>query len=271
MSKLIWDQTGEREYETGIDHVAVYPMSNNVYPKAVAWNGVSALNENPSGGEANDIYADNIKYLTLMSAEKFGGTIEAFSSPKEFDECDGTAEVAPGVLIQQQTRKTFGLAYRSLVGNDSEGNDYGYKIHLIWGAKASPSERSRSTVNDSPEATSLSWEFNTTPPAMKAKDPVTNKVYKPTSHLIINSTRATAAKLTAFENILFGTDDTYEETEDSSFESGKKYYELVDGAYVETQDVTMDSEKTYYEKTATGTDGRLPSPDEVIAFFTSNN
>ena len=138
MSKLIWDQTGEREYETGIDHVAVYPMSNNVYPKAIAWNGVSALNENPSGGEANDIYADNIKYLTLMSAEKFGGTIEAFSSPKEFDECDGTAEVAPGVLIQQQTRKTFGLAYRSIVGNDSEGNDYGYKIHLIWGAKASP-------------------------------------------------------------------------------------------------------------------------------------
>lgn len=270
MSKLVWDQTGEREYETGVDHGVLYPMTNNAYPLGVSWNGLSAVNENPSGGEANDVYADNIKYLTLMSAEKFGGTIEAYMSPEEFDACDGTAEVAPGVTIEQQTRKPFGFSYRTIVGNDSEGEEYGYKIHLVYGAKASPSEKSRSTVNDSPEATALSWEFSTTPVAINKVDPATGKAYKPTSHLVIKSTKANHDKITAFEDILYGKDAVYEETEDSSFDSGKTYYELINGAYVETSDITMDSEKTYYEKVSDAVVARLPFPDEVITFFNAN-
>lgn len=267
MSKLIWDKTGEREYETGVDHGVLYPMANNAYPKGVAWNGLSAVTESPSGGEANDVYADNILYLTMMSAEKFGGTIEAYMSPEEFDACDGTAEVAPGVMIEQQSRKAFGLSYRTIVGNDSEGDDYGYKLHLVWGAKASPSEKSRSTVNDSPEATQLSWEFNTTPATINAINPVTNKPYKPTAHMIIKSTRANADKIKAFEEILYGKDGEYSATSDSSFDSSKTYYELVNGEYVATTDSTMDSSKTYYEETVAAVDARLPLPDEVIAFF----
>lgn len=265
--QLAWDQDGEREYETGVDHGVVYPMSGNAYGKGTAWNGLSSINESPSGGEANDIYADNIKYLTLMSAEKFGGTIEAYMSPEEFDECDGTAEVAPGVTIDQQTRKSFGLSYRTIIGSDTEGDEHGYKLHLVYGAKASPSEKSRSTVNDSPEATTLSWEFNTTPPAIKTVNPSTGKAYKPTAHLVVKSTKANADKIAAFENILYGKDPTYAETADESFQTGKDYYELVNGAYVKTSDVSMDSEKTYYEQTAAGTDARLPLPDEVISFF----
>jgi len=265
--KLAWDQTGEREYETGVDHGVLYPMVGNSYSKGVAWNGLSSVSESPSGGEANDIYADNIKYLTLMSAEKFGGTIEAYMSPEEFDACDGTAEVAPGVMIEQQTRKSFGFSYRTIVGNDTEGDEHGYKIHLVYGAKASPSEKSRSTVNDSPEATTLSWEFNTTPPPIKTVNPETSKAYKPTAHFVIKSTKADDTKIKAFEKILYGSDATYAETEDESFETGKDYYELVNGEYVKTSDATMDSEKTYYEQTSAGTDARLPLPDDVIAFF----
>ncbi len=265
--RFIWDKTGEREYETGVDHGVLYPMVNNAYPKGVAWNGLSAVTESPSGGEANDVYADNIKYLTLMSAENFGGTIEAYMSPEEFDACDGTLEVAPGVMIEQQSRKGFGLSYRTIVGNDSEGDDYGYKIHLVWGAKASPSEKSRSTVNDSPEATQLSWEFSTTPAVISAINSATNKPYKPTAHMVVKSTRANAEKIKAFEDILYGTDATYAATSDSSFDSGKDYYEVVNGEYVKTSDTSFDSDKTYYEQTAAGSDGRLPLPDEVITFF----
>ena len=206
--RLVWDEIGEREYETGVDHGVLYPMVNKAYPKGVAWNGLSAVSESPSGGEANDIYADNIQYLSLMSAEKFGCTIEAYSSPVEFDECDGTAEVAPGVLISQQTRKPFGFSYRTLIGNDTEDTDYGYKIHLVYGGKASPSEKSRSTVNDSPEATSLSWEVTTTPTVISAINPVNNKPFKPMAHIVLNSTRIDPEKLAAFEDILYGTDTT---------------------------------------------------------------
>lgn len=267
MSKLVWDKTGEREYETGVDHGVLYPMTNNIYPKGVSWNGLSSVQENPSGGEANDVYADNIKYLTLMSAEKFGGTIEAYMSPDEFDACDGTAMVAKGVSIDQQTRKSFGFSYRTILGNDSLGEDYGFKIHLIYGAKASPSQKSRSTVNESPEATTLSWEFNTTPVTINTVNPDTGKPYKPTAHMIIDSTKATAAKLAAFEDILYGKDAVYAETSDTAFETGKKYYEIVNGGYVETQDMAFDENKTYYEETAAAVDARLPLPDEVIAFF----
>lgn len=206
--KLEWDKIGEREYETGIDHGVLYPVVGNAYPKGVSWSGLSSVSESPSGGESNAVYADNIKYLTLVSAEEFGGTIEAYMYPDEFAQCDGSAEPAQGVFVSQQTRKSFGLSYRTLVGNDTEGNDYGYKLHLVYGCKASPSEKSRSTVNDSPEATALSWEFSTIPVVINSIDPATGKPYKPTSHIILDSTKATAAKMKAFEEILYGTATT---------------------------------------------------------------
>lgn len=267
MPKLYWDKIGEREYETGVDHGVLYPVANNAYGKGVAWNGLSKVTESPSGGEETAIYADNIKYLSLMSNEDFGGTIEAYMSPTEFDACDGTATVATGVTVEQQGRKSFGFAYRTLLGNDTDGNDYGEKIHLVYGAKAQPSSKDRSTVNDSPEATALSWEFKTTPVVINSINPATGKPYKPTSHLIIKSTEVDNEKYIAFQEILYGKDATYAVTEDESFTTGKSYYEIVNGEYVVTEDVTMDSDKTYYEQTAAGSDARLPLPDEVIKFF----
>ena len=172
--------------------------SAGTYDKGVAWNGLTAVTESPSGAEATALYADNIKYLNLISAEDFAATIEAYMSPEEFDECDGTAEIAPGVTIGQQKRKMFGLSFRSIIGNDTDGNDHGYKIHIIYGATASPSERAYATVNDSPEAMTLSWELTTTPVAVTG--------HKPTAHLEINSTKVDPEKLAALEAILYGSD-----------------------------------------------------------------
>ena len=203
MSKLVWDKTGERLYETGVDHGVLYPIqAGGLYNKGVAWNGLTAVTESPSGAEASPIYADNIKYLNLMSAEDFGATVEALTYPPEFEACDGTAEVAPGVTIGQQARKVFGLSYRTLIGNDVDGQEHGYKIHLIYGALASPSEKNRQTVNDSPEAVAFSWEVSTTPVDVPG--------YKPTAHLTIDSTKTDAAKLKALEDILYGKDATSE-------------------------------------------------------------
>ena len=158
MSKLVWDKTGERLYETGVDHGVLYPIqAGGLYNKGVAWNGLTAVTESPSGAEASPIYADNIKYLNLMSAEEFGATIEAYTYPDEFAECDGSAEIATGVTIGQQARKVFGLSYRTVIGNDVDSNDYGYKLHLIYGALAAPSEKGYTTINDSPEAITFSW------------------------------------------------------------------------------------------------------------------
>jgi len=200
MAKLKWDQTGERLYETGIDRgvLYVYDTDSSTYGTGVAWNGLTAVNETPSGAESNPQYADNIKYLDLYSAEEFGATIEAFTYPAEFEECDGSAELVKGVTIGMQNRKMFGFSYRTLIGNDTEGTDHGYKLHLVYGAKASPSEKSRSTVNDSPEAVTFSWEVTTTP--------VTVESFKPTSHLIIDSTKADPAKLAELEKKLYGDD-----------------------------------------------------------------
>lgn len=198
--KIKWDQIGERLYETGVDHGVLFPMGeNNTYAKGVAWNGLSAVNESPSGGEPNAVWADNIKYLNLMSAEDFGATVEAYTYPPEFEECNGCVEIAPGVTISQQNRKMFGLSYRTLIGNDVVGTEYGYKIHLVYGAQASPSEKSNQTVNDSPEASSLSWELSTTPVDVIG--------YKPTAHLVIDSTKTTKEKLAALEALLYGTED----------------------------------------------------------------
>lgn len=199
MSKLQWDKIGERLYETGLDRGVLFPMSiDGKYGKGVAWNGLTAVNESPSGAEATPLYADNIKYLNLISAEDFGATVEAYTYPPEFEQCDGSAEVAPGVAIGQQARKVFGLSYRTLIGNDVNGQNHGYKIHLIYGAQASPSEKNRQTVNDSPEAVSFSWELTTTPVDVPG--------FKPTAHLTIDSTKTEKEKLTTLEDLIYGTE-----------------------------------------------------------------
>lgn len=202
MAQLIkWDEVGKKLYETGVDRGVLYPqIADGSYPKGIAWNGLISITEAPSGAEANPQYADNIKYLNLLSVEEFGGTIEAFTYPDEFAECDGSAELEQGVMIGQQARKPFGLCYRTLLGNDTLGESYGYKLHLVYGAVASPSERQNQTINESPEATTLSWEFTTTPV------PVTG--FKPTSYIVIDSTKADATSLAALETILYGVTGT---------------------------------------------------------------
>lgn len=198
MSKLMWDKTGERYYETGVEKGVLYPCVNGAYPSGVVWNGLTAVTESPSGAEPNPHYADDIKYLNLMSAEEFGATVEAYTYPDEFAECDGSAEIASGVTIGQQKRKTFGLSYVTKLGNDVDGSDYGYKLHLIYGALASPSERNYATINDSPEAITFSWEVTTTPVEVSG--------FKPTASVTIDSTKVDAEQLAALEAILYGSD-----------------------------------------------------------------
>lgn len=199
MSKLVWDKTGERLYETGVKQGVLYLLgSTGAYSKGVAWNGLTNVTESPSGAEATPLYADDIKYLNLMSTEELGGTIEAYTYPDEFAECDGSASLAEGVYIGQQARKTFGFCYRTTLGNDVDNNNYGYKLHLVYGALASPSEKAYGTINDSPEAITFSWEFSTTP--------VNVTGHKPTASITIDSTKVDAAKLAALEKILYGDD-----------------------------------------------------------------
>lgn len=198
MTKLVWDQTGERYYETGTKYGVLYPMVAGAYPKGVAWNGLTAVTQSPSGAEATPLYADDIKYLNLYSAEEFGGTIEAYTYPDEFAACDGSASIATGVMIGQQTRQGFGFCYRTVLGNDTETNDHGYKLHLIYGAMASPSEKAYATINDSPEAITFSWEFTTTP--------VNVEGFKPTSYVCVDSTKVDAGKLAELEAILYGSE-----------------------------------------------------------------
>lgn len=230
MAKLVWDQVGEKTYETGTKQGVLYLQSAaGTYPDGVAWNGLTSVSESPDGGDANDIYADDIKYLVLRGVENFGGTIEAYTYPDEFAECDGSASLMAGVTIGQQPRKTFGFSYVSTIGNDTELDEHGYKIHLIYGASASPSERSYETINDSPEPIQFSWEFTTVPVAVTG--------HKATSVLIIDSTKFPPqqdgkknVKLKAIEDILYGTDG---------------------------------------EGTSGGTAPRLPLPDEVLSIITS--
>ena len=198
MAVLKWDQTGEKLYETGVQKGVLYPMDGAVYGKGVAWNGLTAVNETPSGAESTKLYADDIKYLDIRSAEEFGATIEAYSSPDEFDACDGTAELADGVNIGQQNRKGFGFCYRSTIGNDTEYNNYGYKLHIIYGLTAAPSERSYSSVNDSPETATLSWEVSSTP--------VNVAGFKPTSIVTINSKKINPEALKEIEDALYGAE-----------------------------------------------------------------
>lgn len=201
MSKIVWDAVGEHTFETGVRNGVLYLKdAQGAYSTGVAWNGLTSVSESPEGAEATDLYADDIKYLTLMSAENFKATIEAYTYPDEFAECDGSATIADGVTIGQQSRKPFGLCYRTAIGNDTDGNEHGYKLHIVYGCQASPSEKQYSTINDSPEAITFSWEVNTTPVNVNGK--------KPTATLIIDSTKADKAKLTALEAILYGAEST---------------------------------------------------------------
>lgn len=274
--KLKWDEIGERFYETGVDQGVLFVMDKNAnYKKGVNWDGLTSVDESPDGAEANDIYADNIKYLSLTSAENFKATINAYQSPEEFDVCDGSASLAKGVTVSQQSRRAFGFSYRSKIGNDVQGDDYGYIIHLVYNCKCSPSQRTRSTTNDSPEAVELSWEVSTTPVKIAAIDPETNQPFKATAHIQINSTLVDPDKLKAFEDILYGKDgtaDTYAAASPVGSEnpSEEEWYEKVGDDYVATTDITVDSEKTYYVKTpGTGKESSLPSPDDVYAHFNS--
>lgn len=197
MSKLVWDQTGERFYETGVRNGVLYPVdATGAYSTGVAWNGLTSVTETPSGADSNPIYADDIKYLDLRSKEEFGGTIEAYTYPDEFAICDGSASLSQGVVIGQQTRKPFGFCYRTVVGNDAEREDYGYKLHIVYGATASPSDRQYQTINDNPEAINFSWEFTTVPVAVTG--------YKDTALLTIESKKVGSAGMKAIEKVLYG-------------------------------------------------------------------
>lgn len=260
MAKIVWDTTGDRLYETGVDHGVLYPVAaGGTYPTGVAWNGLTAVTESPSGAEATALYADNIKYLNLFSAEEFGATIEAYTYPDEFAQCDGSAEIAGGVTIGQQDRKTFGLSYRTIVGNDVEGQNYGYKIHVIYGAMASPSEKAYATVNDSPEAITFSWEVTTTP--------VNVTGFKPTASLTIDSAKANPEKLTALETILYGSDPVVTASQPDDWETNwKNYYKKVGNEFVKLDDVSAPSwtASTYYSE---GASARLPLPDEIVSII----
>lgn len=201
MAKLVWDESGKRFYETGVSKGVLYVQdASGAYPAGVAWNGLTAVNEAPSGAEATPLYADDIKYLELRSAEEFGATIEAYTYPNEFEQCDGSAALAEGVMIGQQARKAFGLCYRTIVGNDVQGNDFGYKLHLIYGATAAPSEKAYATVNDSPEAVTFSWEVTCTPVEVDG--------FKPTATVVIDSRKVDAEKLAALEAKLYGDESS---------------------------------------------------------------
>lgn len=224
MAKLVWDKSSERLYETGIKNGVLYVQgTGGTYPKGVAWNGLTSVTESPSGAEPTPLYADDIKYLNLLSTEEFGATIEAYTYPDEFAECDGSKSLAAGVYIGQQARKAFGMCYKTTLGNDTEGNDHGYKLHIIYGALAAPSEKAYETINDSPEAITFSWEISTTPVNVKGS--------KPTATIVIDSTKANPEKLAALEVILFGADAPNGE--------------------------------------GTGTDPRLPLPDEIATLMTA--
>ena len=279
MAKLVWDQLGAKTYETGVKKGVLYLQSGSAqsgysYPSGVAWNGLTSVSESPEGGDANDIYADDIKYLVLRGAESFGGTIEAYTYPDEFAQCDGSAELTTGVMIGQQNRKTFGFSYVTTLGNDTELNEYGYKIHLIYGASVSPSERSYETINDSPEPINFSWEFTTVPVPVS----VVGGNYKATSLLTIDSTKfkteAEIARLKNFEDVLYGSDGTatYTEFTGNAFVEGTTYYERSgeEGSYVytPTSDTTKSGSKTYYTKSVSGvTTARLPLPEEVVTLL----
>lgn len=223
--KIKWDAPGEKMFEAGVDHVVLYPVNaDNEYKPGHGWNGITQVAETPEGGEPQDQYADNIKYLSLMSAEDLNGTIEAFMYPDAWKECDGVKEVIKGVTISQQNRKAFGLCYRTKLGNDLDGQDHGYKLHLLYGAKTSPSDRSYETINESPEPINFSWEYNTTPVSVTG--------HNPTSLIVIDSTKVDPDALKDLEDILYGTDGSGEDTPgtDPRLPLPDEVFAILDGA-----------------------------------------
>lgn len=204
MSKIVWDQIGEKYFETGCDHGVLYPQKNGAYPMGVAWNGLTGVTKSPSGAENNALYADNIKYLNLQSAEEMGATVECYTYPDEWAQCNGEADLVKGVTLGQQRRNTFGLSWRTRIGNDTDNDNHGYKIHILYGCSASPSEKAYTTVNESPEAITFSYEIKTTPVPVSGVDE-DGKEFRPVASVEIDSTKVTAAKLKAFEDILYGT------------------------------------------------------------------
>lgn len=265
-----WDKAADRLYETGVDHVVLYKQnSNGEYPLGVAWNGVTGITESTSGAEETKLWADNIKYLSLRSAEEISATLEAYTYPDAWKECDGRRTLATGVEVSQQVRKAFGLAYRTILGNEIEDNDYSYKIHLFYNLTAAPSERAYATVNDSPEAITFSWELSSTPISMP-------NGLKASALITIDASTADPTKLAALESILYGNAGTvtYTATEDETPQSGKTYYTRsgTEGAYIYTEftGTTFESGTTYYEKSTTGSVApRLPLPSEVYEIFTA--
>ena len=285
MSKIVWDQAGERLYETGVDQGVVYPKVNGEYPSGYGWNGLTSVEESPSGAEATALWADNIKYLNLISNEEFGCTINAYTFPDEFKECDGTKTAANGLVeISGQTRKYFGFTYRSLIGNDEDGTDYGYKIHLVYGCSAAPSSKTRSTTNDSPEAQEFSWTITTTPEKITAKD-ANDKPFKPTAHLVIDSTKFKTepqkALLASLEGMLYGVDGTavftqVDKTETPTPVEGTDYYiktgtGSTEADYTKVTVTTWEQDVTYYTKSISGDSAPyLPLPDAVITALTAS-
>lgn len=260
MYKLKWDQTGERLYETGVKQGVLYPQSaSGSYPNGYAWNGLTAVTESPSGAEATALYADDIKYLNLLSSEEFGATIEAYTYPDEFAKCDGSAAIALGVMIGQQKRNLFGLAYKTALGNDVDGSDYGYKLHLIYNALAAPSERGYATINDSPEAITFSWEVSTTPVSVTG--------FKPTASITIDSTKADPSKLAKLEEILYGKDHEVLTEEPSDWSTNYSNYFTKSGdTYKAISDVSTPEfvSGKYYTADVTP---RLPLPDEIASIM----
>lgn len=260
-SRLVWDDTGKKLYETGTDRGVLYLNEGGAYTGGVAWNGLTGVTESPSGAEATALYANNGKYINLYSAEEFGATITAYTYPDEFMECDGSQEIAQGVTVGQQTRTPFGFTYRTLVGNDSDGQNHGYKLHVVYGATASPSEKAYATVNDSPEAIEFSWEVTTTPVNVTGK--------QPTAQLTIDSTKADPTKLAELENILYGSGPVKLDSEpDDWAENYANYFTLKDGEYKPVEGSSGSAptfgEDTYYKN---GTAARLPLPDEIATIM----
>lgn len=254
--RLVWDAIGERLYETGVRNCVLYPVENKEYPKGVAWNGITQISENPSGADSNPIYADDIKYLNLISAEEFGANISAYTYPDEFAVCDGSASPADGVIIGQQTRKQFGLCYRTVIGNDTDGTDYGYKLHLIYGAQAAPSERGYQTINDSPEAIEFSWELTTTP--------VNVAGYKPTACIHIDSTKVNKDNLATLEDILYGTD-----TEDARLPMPDEVIEIMGGGSVD-YDISLNKANATVTVGGTVKLKATTKPSDVTVTWTSS-
>lgn len=259
--KVVWDKIGEHIYETGVKHGMLYPISDDgTYPKGVAWNGLTGVTESPSGAETTSLYADDMKYLNLISAEEFSCTIECYTYPDEFQECDGSTSIIPGVVIGQQSRKAFGVSYETTIGNDVKSNNYGRKLHLIYNNLAQPSERQYSTINDSPEAITFSYEAKSTPVNVSGHQAV--------SCLTINSTLVSAEKLDALENVLYGTDPELVDTQPSDWTTNYKSYLIKDdnGEFKSIEDASAPAwaKNKYY---TAGTDPRLPLPDEVVTIL----